>query len=244
MTEEQQPQPEQPQETTELTGLQRRLSDVVGQRNDLREQVASAQTQLGELDSLRQQVTSLQDQLKQSQSIKSDPFVQETQDPQTMAPADDIGAKIEAALDRKLGPIFQEQQKKELQASQQLAFDEAADLLPEIRTEGSDAQKLFSEIYNASPALQSDPRGPAIAIAAARGVLTEQSSGNQHNRKVAASSTPPQQRPLDKLPGPATEQDKYVAQVNERINAGEGLSDSELEGLLSIRINENRMKNQ
>lgn len=236
MSENQEPQENQesqePQENPAFSGLQKRLSDVIGQRNELRDQ---AQSQVGELDSLRQQVENLQSQLKQTQSI------QETQEP---APADDIGAKIEAALDRKLGPIFQEQQQKELQASQQLAFDEAADLLPEIRTEGSDAQKLFSQIYNASSALQGDPRGPAIAIAAVRGVLSEQSSGNQHSRKVAAASQHPQQRPLDKLPGPQSDQEKYVSQVRERINSGEGLSDSELDGLLSIKINENRMKNQ
>ena len=249
-------QSEERSEDTPESGVEKRISQLTRQKHDEARRADGLAAQNAQLT---EQLTSLQatvEQLAARPAAQAQPQVdpvdqllgRQSKPGQTaQAPAQapvDIAAIVQQSVQAALAPVMQERQQE---AQQQALFDAqsrsyqdaAREFLPQALEPGSVEQKTFDAVFQKSQALQLDPDGPAIALAAVAGILGtpgKQAPKTVEARKQAASSpTPlsPLARIADLPSGAPSTKDATNALARE--GAEKGLSTDGLAALIGLK---------
>jgi hypothetical protein len=195
------PQPEAPEVQEGEKGIQDRINSLVRRRNDAERAANDATKQNEELNQQIQQLSQEVTRLKQG-SVSADPFeglFSSTSskpkaghvDPQALANI------VQQAVSQALAPIHQERENNArqtaLRAEQDRSFKAVAQGIPELNDVNSEEFRTFAQIWDNDPGLQSLPNGPAIAIAAAQGIVSSarRASKTEVQNKRAATVTGP-----------------------------------------------------
>ena len=237
-------------EAAEQNSVQKRIDQITGQRHAAVQRAEAAE---GNIQALTQQVLSLQNTLQsQNQQVAQAPAVDPVQAllghaapkaGEAQAAPIDIAGMIKSAVGEALSPVMQKQQAdadaQVLHDAQSRNYQEAAtEYLPQALVQGSTEQQTFDAIFQSSQALQLDPNGPSIALAAVAGILGNRAGQVKvtEARKQAAS-TPTPNSPLariDDLPGKQiTNQQGVQALATE--GAERGLDQDSLAALIGLK---------
>lgn len=202
MAEEEKPQ--EPEQKSEPSGAQARIAQLTRRFRDAERDKGNLEQENARLSDQLMRLSERVDTLaKPPEPKRSDPF-----SPPPSAAPENVQDLVKQAVSEALAPLQEAQkasaQAQELQSAQRVSFHEAAKHLPEVLEAGSETQTLFDQLWQASPALQADPDGPAKVIMMTRGALTDGArSGRKTEKRKQAASPPapgsPQQR-LSDLP--------------------------------------------
>lgn len=239
------------------SGVEKRINALTRQKHDATRRAESAEQQTTALSG---QIISLQSTVDKLTSRLAGPAPAPVTDPvaallggkgkgdQTVQPAGqpavDIGILIEAAVGKALAPLVegqkQESEAAQLQAAQSRSYQQAAkEFLPQALVEGSLEQSTFDAVFSKSSALQLDPDGPAIALAAVAGILSQgaRTTQEQESKKQAASipaGVPSVLARIGDLPSGKTDT-KEAVQVLADKGANEGLTTNELAAMIGLQ---------
>lgn len=159
----------------------------------------------------------------------------------------DIASMVRSAVQEAMGPLIQEQREAVIQqrlfATQQENFHAATEFLPELLIEGSQQEKLFNQIFEASPELQGMPASPLLVANAVAGILGNSRSPKQEDARKQAASPPLPSNPLQRLrtlPNAKTKEADVVRAFQEKA-ASEGLEKDELMTLVGLKLGRARL---
>lgn len=238
-------------------GVEKRIAQLTKQKHDAGRRAEAAESAQG---ALTDQVVSLQstvDSLTARLAIAppapaSDPLTAllggSKKADQSASPAGvpalDIAAAIKSAVGEALAPLVagqkQQAESAALEQAQSRSYQEAAkEFLPAALVDGSVEQSTFDAVFSRSQALQLDPDGPAIALAAVAGILSQgaRTSQVQEAKKQAASMPPSVTNPLMRIGDlPSGKADvgeavKALAHLGET----EGLTNDGLQALIGLK---------
>lgn len=236
--------------------VQKRIDQITGQKHEATRRAEAAeqsnQALTNQLMSLQSTVEGLTNKLNvapASAPVANDPISQllgNAASPSASAPAQqplDIASLIKSAVGEALSPVMQEQQaqadQQALFAAQQQSYQVAAqDYLPKALEQGSTEQQTFDAIFNGSQALQLDPNGPGIALAAVAGILGVNPGQQKQTeaRKQAASSPAPSNAlaRLADLPSGQMQNADAIKALGEQ-GASQGLTTDNLAALIGLK---------
>ena len=241
------------------TGVEKRINQLTKQRHEATRRADTAQEQntalTDQLIALQGTVQDLTTQLaKPGQPAVADPLATllgtgpkpaKTEQAPVVAPPVDIAKQIQDAVKSALAPMFDKQTQdsaaNELQIVQRQSFEEAAEMVPDIRVSGSPAQDLFDKMWSGNPELQLSPNGPGIVIAAVAGLLGSGSVRDttklQDARKQAASSPNPMNAlaRLSDLPDGKVTKEQAIASLADE-GARKGLDKDGMAAYIGLQI--------
>lgn len=235
---QQQQQQEQPAQDAG-SGFQDRINALTGKwRSTERERDAA----IADSNQLAERVQQLESQLQpQAPEAQTGPFRQESmKSTPTGDQPSDIASLVDAAVQKSLAPLLQQQQTQALRAEQELLFNEAIEAIgDDITSQDSPTGKLTREILQGNPALADLPNGPTLAAYAAYAASVLQNGGNNANqdaRKMAASSPQPAGNRLSDLPDPSTATQEFLEQWQQKAANREPASEEEIRDLIGVKM--------
>jgi hypothetical protein len=238
-------------------GVEKRIAQLTRQKHDATRRAEGAEAQTtalsGQIVSLQSTVDKLTSRLASpaQPAPAGDPLAallgSKDKGDQTAQPAGqpvDIEAVVKSAVNEALAPLVegrkQEAEAAQLAQAQSRSYQEAAkEFLPQALVDGSVEQSTFDAVFSRSPALQLDPDGPAIALAAVAGILSQGARTTQEQESKKQAATMPATVPnvlarIGDLPSGKADTKEAVQALAEK-GQSQGLTTNELAAMIGLQ---------